>query len=429
MPLDPDAVLVFHDPAESGHSALVAKLVDRLDVSARAGAKPVPVQSAASSTDPAEPFSADLTAPLTPLPRLSALLRRSETEQSSERTAVALAVEDDEVDEPVETTKIRHPAAEVEAEAVVDEPDVTTKIGHPALEDDGTVATTKIHHPGLSLPAFSAETAKPLTSLQPTPEPGHRAWPVPSGFDAERALIRAGREEAFDELSGRIAATWRRFSSNRPLSEAGLTEMVAAGLYLAGEDPDVDAKLRAAGGGPHVEFARCVAAGLHRLPVHRNAAADVVFPDPDLWTLLGSGTVLREWGFLNLLTVPGTAAADATDLVAWSASGRLTALIESKEEGLANRVVFLPGTAFKVLEAVEPAEGRRGRILVRELVAAELGEDGKSVEGKTRDNLILTSLRRFADRVAGARPAGSRGARRPEFGWVPGVTMSRKDEQ
>ncbi|EME54964.1 hypothetical protein H074_25687 [Amycolatopsis decaplanina DSM 44594] len=428
MPYDPKAFLVFHDPAVDGHDALVAKLLDRLDGSIRAGAKPFPVPSAPEPRQTDLPFAADLTAPLTPLPRLSRLLRRHLDETEPPEAAAAPAPEMPYL--PVELGGGQEAAsAPSEAEPLSTpqperQPEPEPKAGaQPAPEPQPQPAPQSQAEP-------EPEPEPEPLAVQSTPSPELRAWPLNPGFAADRGHIRAGREDAFDALSAQIAETWRRFSPNRPMSDNGLTEAVAAGLYLAGDDPDVDAGLRAGTRGPHVEFGRCVAAGLQKLPVHRNVAATVVTPAPELWALLHGHATLREWGFLNLLTVPGEAEQGSTDLVVWSVTGRLTALIEPKDEGLLNRVVFLPGTGFKVLDVVEPRDKERGRILMRELVASEVGADGGSAGSTARDDLIRSSLRRFAGRSAGAKSRRPSGARSARPGRIPGIAdpPSRKNE-
>ncbi|MFC3449357.1 hypothetical protein [Amycolatopsis speibonae] len=405
MPCDPKAFLIFHDPAEDGHEALVANLLDQLDSTVRAGAKPFPVPSAPESKPSDLPFAADLTAPLTPLPRLSQLMRRHLAETKIPEPSVAPASGTPYL--PVEIGDREEPAqADVEP------------VSQPQLEAEP--------RPETEVP-LEPEPGPGVLAVQSSPRQELRAWPLEPGFTPDRELVRVGREETFDVLSEQIVETWRRFSPNRTMSDAGLTEAVAAGLYLAGDDPDIDAGLRAGTEGPHVEFGRTVAAGLQKLPLHRNVAATVVSPVPELWELLRGCTVLREWGFLNLFTVPGDVEAGSTDLVVWSSTGRLTALIEPKEDGLSNRVVFLPGTVFKVLEVVEPQEKGRGRILMRELMASELGQDAGA---KARDDLIRSSLRRFTHRSGGVEPRRTSGGRTAAPGRIPGIAdaPSRENE-
>jgi hypothetical protein len=384
-PLDPAALLVFHDPADDD---LVTRVLDELPDKVRAAVKLVPVTAPVGS--PPVPFAADLTRPLTSLPRLSRLLR-----QAAGTVAVAPGVKS-ELSERLEP-------------------------GNAAPEDDAVGVTTKIRHPvAESLPTprpGHTGSGRDRAARQPAPDREARAWPLPAAFSAERVMVRAGREAAFDALSDRVGAVMRRFSPDRPVPESGLTTAVAAGLYLAGEDPDVDAGLRAGTTGPHVDFGRCVAGGLQKLPVHRGATATALDPGPDLWRLLETGTALCEWGFFHVRTVLDPLASGSTDLVVWSLTGRLTASAEPEDDGVAGRVVFPPGTAFKVLEALEPDGERRGRILVRELRATEAGKAAATTD---RDDLVRASLRTFAERGTRA-PGPVPAAQARRFARVPGV--------
>ncbi|WIX98203.1 hypothetical protein QRX60_29510 [Amycolatopsis mongoliensis] len=402
-PPEPTALLVFHDPADD---RLMAGVLDQLDDKVRAVAKPVPVTAPAEP--PRTPFGsgADLTMPLTPLPRLSRLLQRA---------PVSVAA-------PAADQARSGLSARLEPQE-----DIT-------LEDDAVRVTTKIRHPavkprrrgsGAAPRAARAEAADERPGRQQAPDPQLRVWPAPAGFTAEPAMVRTGRETAFDALSDRVGAVMRRFSPHRPVPESGLTAAVAAGLYLAGEDPDVDAGLRTGTAGPHVDFGRCVAGGLQKLPPHRKATATVLAPGPGLWELLETGTVLREWGFFHARTVLGPVESGSTDLIVWSLTGRLTTSIEPAEGGVADRVVFPPGTAFKVLEAREPDDVRRGRILLRELTAAEAGENGEAAD---RDDLVRAALQTFADRGTRAVdpvPAAQAG----RLGRLPGVVDALTGEE
>jgi hypothetical protein len=454
MPSDATAFLLFHDPADALQSALVLEVLDRVDASLRAAARPIPVASPAE--DQGTVFGADLTMPLTPLPRLSKLLKRH-SEQKSATAPLApepgpsagdacseaedgTAVREDAVDV---TTKVRHPVAKTspkrEVPEVVAEPVKSSWLAPlepkngASLKEEAAAVTTKIRHPAVKTPPVPVDLAETETETvesavpQPVPELGSRAWPLPPGFIAEREMVRAGREDEFDALSDRIATVLRRFSPQRAGSDTSLTEAVAAGLYLAGHDPDVDAGLRSSAAGTNVAFGRCVAAGLQKLPLYRKAAATVVSPGPELWETLRTQTVLREWGFLNLRTVRGPAESGSADLIVWSTTGRLTASIEPTEEGVADRVVFLPGTAFKVLEVIEPDANARGRILLREMAVSEVDEDrAKATGNDARDNLVRASLRRFADGTAERTSEHLPAAQLRKFGRVPGIAEAPK---
>jgi hypothetical protein len=405
-PPEAEALLVFHDPADEG---LVARVLDQLDDKARAVAKTVSVTALVEPPRTHVGSASDLTMQLTPLPRLSQLLRRQPV------SVVAPAVEQGD---PGLSTGLVFPE---EIAQVDDGARPTEKIRHPAAKSSGRRTE----------PARQAERTEEADDrslvravLQHAPDPGRRAWPRPPGFSAELTMVRSGREVAFDALSERVGAVMRRFSPHRPVSETALTAAVAAGLYLAGQDPDVDKGLRAGTAGPHVDFGRCVASGLQKLPLHRKAAGTVIAPGPELWELLDTGTVLREWALFHARTALGPVGTGSTDLVVWSLTGRLTTSIEPVEGGVDDRVVFPPGAAFKVLEVIAPLREQRGRILLRELADAETGKNEKA---SGRDDLVRASLRRFADRgTRTVEPVPAAQASR--FGRVPGVSNALTQE-
>ncbi|WP_370942214.1 hypothetical protein AB5J62_24205 [Amycolatopsis sp. cg5] len=360
-PADPEALLLFHEPAEAG---LADRVLDQLEAKTRAATRKVSARTASEAPNGRN----DLTLPMTSLPRLAQLLRL----QSAADEKHSGSVREDDT------------AA------------VTTKIGHPAVEHRTAARAV----------------------LQQEPDPGARVWPLPEDFSAEQDMARPGLEAAFDALSLKVGAAMRRFSSHREVPESVLTAAVAAGLYLSGEAPDIDASLRAGAEGPHIGFGRCVADGLRKLPRHREATATVVDPGPEVWALLETGTVVREWGFFHARTVLGPVEAGATDLVVRSLTGRSTSSMESAEDGLTDRVVFLPGTSFKVLEAVAPEGERRGRLLIRELPAAEAGRVSDS------DDVVLAALQAFArEGRRSAEPVSEAFSR--HRGTVPGIADGR----
>ncbi len=76
-------------------------------------------------------------------------------------------------------------------------------------------------------------------------------------------------------------------------------------------------------------FARCVAAGLSRLPSHRGATMIQASPTA---ARLGHADrppdLLTEWGFLAALTEPSPDLPGDTDVLIWSMTARRTRLLE-----------------------------------------------------------------------------------------------------
>jgi hypothetical protein len=203
-----------------------------------------------------------------------------------------------------------------------------------------------------------------------------------------------------------------------------LTDSVAVRLYLSPSGSAIDAGLRSARKGPHVPFARCVVAGLVRLPSHRGATVYAASPSVEQWRLLTERKLVTEWGFLNALTEPSPAQTGNVDVLIWAMTARRTNLLEPDgAEHADNRVLFVPGTSFKVLEAVAPRPNSRGRLFMRELAANEIDASGQVAEDRrSLDDLAVASLRRCAERWAEAAPSSALGeAAVARFGALPGL--------
>jgi hypothetical protein len=176
-------------------------------------------------------------------------------------------------------------------------------------------------------------------------------------------------------------------------------------VYLSERGIEVDQALRSATVGPHVPFARCVVAGLRRLPSHRGATVFRMTPTSEQWDTYSSHKLLTEWGFLNALTEPCAAQDGEADVLVWSMTARRTKLLEPDENPAEDRVLFVPGTSFKVLDVKRPRDGKLGQILMRELAESEIDAEGRVDANRiSLDELAMKSLRRCAERWAQAQP-------------------------
>ncbi|MCE7006376.1 hypothetical protein LWC34_26595 [Kibdelosporangium philippinense] len=265
--------------------------------------------------------------------------------------------------------------------------------------------------------------------IQPVPEPEASALLAKRGIDDERAWLRRTLASEFGTMSTAVA----RVLSQHPgfqgaLSRSSaqvLTDAVAVQLYLSGHGEDVDRALRTGAVGPHVPFARCVVAGLSRLPSHRGPAVFTTSPSEQELDLYRNRKLITEWGFLHALVGPCAEQQGTTDVLVWSMTARRTKLLEASENGVADRVLFVPGTSFKVLEITEADESGRGRVLLRELTAVEIDEDGRVDQNRVSlDELALNSLHRQVDKWAGTGPVTRVGpAAAHRFGALPGLLV------
>ncbi|MEV5543064.1 hypothetical protein AB0L13_40215 [Saccharopolyspora shandongensis] len=274
----------------------------------------------------------------------------------------------------------------------------------------------------------SAAAKKPAgPGLQPTPQPAASALVYGDDLTAERGWLRKTLSREFDAMAhsiSRILSEHPGFQTSDGSSADVLADTVAVRLHLSAQGEAVDRALRTGGNGPHVPFARCVASGLRRLPSHRGATIFAATPTPEEWAIYQRRKLITEWGFVHALTEPSTDQQGEVDVLTWSMTARRTKLLEPGEaEQADNRVVFVPGTSFKILEMTEPADGARGRILLRELAASEVDESGRVEAREALDELAITSLQRCIERWGNAQPRGAVGeAARGRFGAMPGLT-------
>ncbi|WP_195911301.1 hypothetical protein [Streptomyces kaniharaensis] len=234
--------------------------------------------------------------------------------------------------------------------------------------------------------------------IQPTPTVAACAVPSERGIDQERDWVRRTFSEQFNAMAGSVSRVMSESPGLRGEGRAGgsaaLTELVAVRLYLSGDGRRADAAVRSAVPGPHVPMARCVAAGLGRLPSYRGPALLRTRLDASERALYREGELLTEWAFCHARTTLHPGPSDGTDVLVWSMTARRTALLDPS---VPDRVLFLPGTGFKVLRV----DGRT--VLLRELSPSEITADGRvQLRPAKLDALALAGLERILPALAGA---------------------------
>jgi len=305
-----------------------------------------------------------------------------------------------------------------------DEPGPASTGGADPVRQDPRPEETPSEESGSGTP----ESAEPPTAtappravrVQPVPETAACAVPPTSGLERERSWLRralSGQYNAVESVVSGIMAEspGLRGRAGTEAAEA-LTELVAVRLYLFGQSHNLDAAVRGATVGPHVPLARCVASGLRRLPSYRGAAL--------LHARLGAaerawyreGRLATEWAFCTARTSLTTGPAGSTDLLIWSLTARRTNLIDP---GVPDRVLFLPGTNFKVLR-VHP--GERPVILLRELSPSEIAQDGRVGVGRTPlDEIALNGLEQTLKTLTGPDSGTKSKAPTGPLGAPPGL--------
>ncbi|MFF3497926.1 hypothetical protein [Streptomyces sp. NPDC003247] len=185
----------------------------------------------------------------------------------------------------------------------------------------------------------------------------------------------------------------------------GLTDLAAVRRCLAGNGPG--------GPPPDQPLARRIAAELRRLPCHRGpAVVRAAVPRAAMADWSRPHRLVTEWGFWpasTSLRQQGDGRPDAdgseagpeveVEFLVWSVTARPT---QALDPGVPDRVVFLPGTAFRVLRVTD---GPPARVLLREVPASEEVTEGEGPTARL-DRAALAGLRQALTAPLTAHPAG-----------------------
>ncbi|GAA4806761.1 hypothetical protein [Streptomyces ziwulingensis] len=232
---------------------------------------------------------------------------------------------------------------------------------------------------------------------QPVPAQAACALPPPKGIAREREWLRGAFRQQYNDAAGTVARVLSQSpglrGTGRTSTEDVVSDLVAAHLYLRGDGALLDRAVRGATVGPHVPLARCVTAGLRRLPSYRGATLMRATLDETEWAWYANRRLVTEWAFGWAMATAAPRLPGDVDFLIWSMTARRTALLDPEPAG---RVLFLPGTSFKVLAV---RDGERRTVLLRELSASEIGPDGRvDTERTPLDEIALSGLDR-ADQV------------------------------
>jgi hypothetical protein len=265
----------------------------------------------------------------------------------------------------------------------------------PAVTLDGVepaVAAPADSAPADSAPADSAPAAAPLETgavrVQPVPAQDASAAYLGDGLEEDRQWLQQSLSREFSATASSVA---RVLSQNPRLRGGGeqevVADLVAVRLYITEYGQRIDDNVRTGQRGSHVAFARCVHAGLRRLPSHRGAARLRATLSEAEWSWYSSRRLVTEWAFCSALTDGTVKLPGDVDFLIWSATARRTSALAPEIPG---QVVFLPGTLFKVLEV---RDGDRREVLLREMSARETASGAPDgTEPGPLDEIALTGL-------------------------------------
>ncbi|MEU4746244.1 hypothetical protein AB0G02_38085, partial [Actinosynnema sp. NPDC023658] len=169
------------------------------------------------------------------------------------------------------------------------------------------------------------------------------------------------------ERYGEHAAVACRHIVQRPddpeAFEAVVTDLAAVSACLRGDEEILVEAMRSGKLGRLWPYAAAVVSGLRRLPVHQGVT--VCLGEARGYR---TGDVLVEHGVLNTVAGPSVPVDGRVEFVLWSVTGRRVSVVDSFGSVVQERVLFPPGTAFKVLAVVEAEDSAPMQVMAQEVV-------------------------------------------------------------
>jgi hypothetical protein len=267
----------------------------------------------------------------------------------------------------------------------------------PETEESGFAKPEKVY------PETNSEAKEADGAIRPEP-PVHRFtnWIQVSGEGT-----RADREQMRALLGWRYEAHSRAVTGVLALqpglrASAGSADLmvglVAVYAHLAGASTVIDAvlrgeKIQSEGGYAEIDaagaalLARCARSGLTRLPAVIGPVYRGGNPDAAQLKQYRSGQRLVEPAFTEARLVPSEGSEGTVEYAIWSSTARRTDRVTGVDGDAGTRVLFAPGTNFVVLDVVQPEEGGRLRVLLRELPPSASPKPDDPVDERTRERL------------------------------------------
>jgi hypothetical protein len=222
---------------------------------------------------------------------------------------------------------------------------------------------------------------QPLASWEASPQNDGERETIPadhSSSEVERDAVR----RALGERYGAHAATVCRLLAQRPDAEedpaafeAMVTDLTALLACVSQDEEMVVDTLRMGRLGRLRPYVACIVSGLNRLPLHYGVATVWGASGPTGPRRYRSGDVLVEHGLLDAIANPAQRIEGATEYLLWSVTGRRVEVADRVAVATEERVVFPPGTAFRVL-AVADAEGDHPQqVLLQEIAGAAADQE------------------------------------------------------
>ncbi|MFC3894818.1 hypothetical protein ACFOWZ_25340 [Lentzea rhizosphaerae] len=376
QPVDPEwARLTVGTPGRTTPGAVAvhgAALVERLEPEVRKLLRLVFCDATVSAPPPPPPTTPTGT-PAQVASALSAaahaLAARDSDSGGGLFTPVIPAEPEPEFERPAFVSMDSGPAIATVTSHALDDPD---EAAFPSSDPDSSPVRFRVDGP---LPL------QPLAMWEIPPEDnGERETVLPdhSSSDAERDTVR----RALGERYSSHAATVCRLLAQRPDAEedpaafeAMVTDLTALLACVSQDEEMVVDTLRMGRLGRLRPYVACIVSGLNRLPVHNGVATVWGVTGPTGPRRYRSGDVLVEHGLLDAVANPSQRIEGVTEYLLWSVTGRRVEVADRVAVATEERVIFAPGTPFRVLAVAEAEGDHPQQVLLQEMAGAAADQE------------------------------------------------------
>ncbi|MEU5695075.1 hypothetical protein [Actinosynnema sp. NPDC020468] len=229
-------------------------------------------------------------------------------------------------------------------------PPVAEEPPAPTVTDDPVPLSVDGPLPAAPAPVWGELTGEEVVA------PDHRST------EQERDAVR----RMLGERYGEHAAVACRHLEERPEDaeafEAVVTDLAAVSACLTQDEEVMVEAFRTGRLGRLWPYAATIVSGLRRLPGHQGVT--VGWGEARGYR---TGDMLVEHGLFSTVAGPTVPIDGRPEFVIWSVTGRRVTVVDSFGGVVQERVVFAPGTAFKVLAVVEQEESAPMQVMLQEV--------------------------------------------------------------
>lgn len=234
-----------------------------------------------------------------------------------------------------------------------------------------------------------ADSEVPLRVEGPVPTPPSPAWEpknskwgeeihneretVPADHrttDQERDSVRrilGERYPSYATAVGRLLAQRSGPLVDTVPVETLVTELAALAAFVGQDEEMIVETLRKGTLGRLRPYVAAIVSGLNRLPLHQGITTCWSVAPANVANRFRTGEVLVEHGILNTHANPQESFDGGVEYLVWSLSGRRVEVVDRRAGVVNERVLFAPGSCFKVLAVSESDGAAPTQVLLQEV--------------------------------------------------------------